>query len=190
MRRHALRSSVSSPSVTLWHAPSPRITSRLPSTTGPAKPGIFASPSRSSRTTVRHFETSSPKVFSGHSACKSLLTTGLTGHPRFFLGSDSAPHPPHTKSSSTPQQACAAGVYTSPILLPLCAQLLESFGALDRLQNFVGGFGRQFYRRPAPSNATVKLQRTKGHVVPEEYALGEEKVVSFWAGKALDWKLV
>jgi dihydroorotase len=42
---------------------------------------------------------------------------------------------------------CAAGVYTSPILLPLAAHLLESFGALDRLEGFVSSFGRRFYKR-------------------------------------------
>ncbi|CAE6369587.1 unnamed protein product [Rhizoctonia solani] len=59
------------------------------------------------------------------------------GHPRFFLGSDSAPHPPSSKSNAMPDSPCAAGVYTSPILLPLVAHLLESFGALDRLADFL-----------------------------------------------------
>ncbi|CCO26580.1 dihydroorotase [Rhizoctonia solani AG-1 IB] len=58
------------------------------------------------------------------------------GHPRFFLGSDSAPHPPSSKSNAGPDSPCAAGVYTSPILLPLVAHLLESFGALDKLNDF------------------------------------------------------
>jgi dihydroorotase len=120
----------------------------------------------------------------------TIFICSFAGHPRFFLGSDSAPHPPHTKSSSTPQSACAAGVYTSPILLPLCAHLLESFGALDQLPGFVGGFGRRFYGRPAPAGKKVTIQRVKNDIIPAEYALGEEKVVAFWAGKPLNWKIV
>jgi dihydroorotase len=113
------------------------------------------------------------------------------GHPRFFLGSDSAPHPPHTKASSTPTSACAAGVYTSPILLPLVAHLLESFGALAQLDGFVSTHGRRFYERPSPAYARpVRLRRTQDYVVPEKWALEQEAVVPFWAGKSLGWKIV
>ncbi|KAF4600770.1 hypothetical protein EYR38_005415 [Pleurotus pulmonarius] len=54
------------------------------------------------------------------------------GHPRFFLGSDSAPHPSHAKTTCATDHGCAAGIYTSPILLPLVTDLLDSFGALDK----------------------------------------------------------
>ena len=111
------------------------------------------------------------------------------GHPRFFLGSDSAPHPTQSKSVCTPTQACAAGVYTSPILLPLCAHLLESFGALNKLENFVGGFGRRFYRREAGAAVKVTLEKVEGDIVPEIWEMGEEKVGQFMAGKALGWKI-
>ncbi|KDQ64670.1 hypothetical protein JAAARDRAFT_28309 [Jaapia argillacea MUCL 33604] len=113
------------------------------------------------------------------------------GHPRFFLGSDSAPHPPHTKSTSTPTHPCAAGVYTSPILLPLVAHLLESFGALDKLNGFAGGLGRRFYGRQGKGE-TVVLRRVEGEgkKVQEEWKVGEESVVPFWAGKELGWEIV
>ncbi|KAI0081822.1 Dihydroorotase [Panus rudis PR-1116 ss-1] len=111
------------------------------------------------------------------------------GHPRFFLGSDSAPHPPEKKSISAPSHACAAGVYTSPILLPLVAHLLESFDALDKLENFASGFGRAFYRKEA-SGRKVTLRKTTGKVVEEAWVLGSEKVVPFWAGKELQWEIV
>src|SRR5690606_6131782 len=64
-----------------------------------------------------------------------------TGHPRFFLGTDSAPHPSHKKEGP---DSCA-GVYTTPLVLPYLATILESFGALDRLKGFACDFGRQFY---------------------------------------------
>ena len=112
------------------------------------------------------------------------------GHPQFFLGSDSAPHPPHAKSTSTPSHACAAGVYTSPILLPLVAHLLESFGALDRLEGFVSNFGRSFYNHPVESEAkSVVLQRSPAKVVDEQYTLGNDTLVPFWAGKYIGWEI-
>uniref|UniRef100_A0A8H8CJQ0 dihydroorotase n=1 Tax=Psilocybe cubensis TaxID=181762 RepID=A0A8H8CJQ0_PSICU len=115
------------------------------------------------------------------------------GHPRFFLGSDSAPHPPAAKSTSTPTHACAAGVYTSPILLPLVAHLLESFGALDKLQNFVSGFGRAFYQEPIDQSKgarVIKLRRPSSKkIVDDKYVLGNESLIPFWAGKEIGWEI-
>ncbi|KAI0750835.1 hypothetical protein C8Q80DRAFT_1098138 [Daedaleopsis nitida] len=114
------------------------------------------------------------------------------GHPRFFLGSDSAPHPYESKGAASPTQACAAGVYTSPILLPLVAHLLESFGALDRLEGFVSSHGRAFYRRPVgESEKSVTLRRAASKVVGTEgYGRGATHVVPFWAGQEIGWELV
>ncbi|PPQ99905.1 hypothetical protein CVT24_009586 [Panaeolus cyanescens] len=114
------------------------------------------------------------------------------GHPRFFLGSDSAPHPPHAKSTSSPTHACAAGVYTSPILLPLVAHLLESFSALDKLEGFASTFGRAFYKLPIDesTNKVATLRRAPpGTLVEGEYNLGDESLVPFWAGKEIGWIL-
>lgn len=110
------------------------------------------------------------------------------GHPRFFLGSDSAPHPPHQKSTSTPSCGCAAGIYTSPILLPLTAHLLESFGALDKLEGFVSTFGRNFYKKPANGNKVVLKRLSSAMTIPTDgYTSKEANVIPFWAGKQLDW---
>ncbi|KAF8681103.1 Growth-Arrest-Specific Protein 2 Domain [Rhizoctonia solani] len=98
------------------------------------------------------------------------------GHPRFFLGSDSAPHPPSSKSNAMPDSPCAAGVYTSPILLPLVAHLLESFGALDRLADFVSNNGRRFYKKELPVAAPVVKLRRSPETVRTQWTLGEEKV--------------
>ncbi|KAI6151833.1 Dihydroorotase [Pisolithus tinctorius] len=112
------------------------------------------------------------------------------GHPKFFLGSDSAPHPASTKSVATPSQPCAAGVYTSPILLPFVAHTLESFGALDRLQGFVSDHGRAFYGRPAGANARrIVLRRVQGIRVEDTWPLGGDRVVPFWAGKEIGWEI-
>ncbi|KAF8165020.1 hypothetical protein B0H34DRAFT_687448 [Crassisporium funariophilum] len=123
---------------------------------------------------------------------QSLRDIIAEGHPRFFLGSDSAPHPPHAKSTSTPTHACAAGVYTSPILLPLVAHILESFGALDRLQGFVSDFGRAFYKRPIQGlEKSVTIRKTaSGKVADEKYVLGNDTLVPFWAGQQIGWEIV
>ncbi|KAF4619910.1 hypothetical protein D9613_005534 [Agrocybe pediades] len=124
---------------------------------------------------------------------QALRNVVKEGHPRFFLGSDSAPHPPHAKSTSTPMHACAAGVYTSPILLPLVAHLLESFGALDKLEGFVSKNGRAFYKKPLDSQhqgRIVTLRKTQvGKLVDEKYVLGSESLVPFWAGKEINWEI-
>ncbi|PPQ83287.1 hypothetical protein CVT25_004026 [Psilocybe cyanescens] len=115
------------------------------------------------------------------------------GHPRFFLGSDSAPHPPSAKSTSTPTHACAAGVYTSPILLPLVAHLLESFGALDKLEIFVSDNGRAFYRQPVEQHEAarvIKLRKPSSKkLVDGNYVLGNESLIPFWAGKEIGWEI-
>lgn len=90
---------------------------------------------------------------------------------------------------SSPGHACAAGVYTSPILLPLVATLLESFGALDTLENFVSGFGRAFYGRET-TEGKVTLRKVSDKVVEESWSLGDASVVPFWAGKEIGWEIV
>lgn len=126
---------------------------------------------------------------------QALRDVILEGNPKYFLGSDSAPHPLHRKSVSTPNVGCAAGVYTAPILLPLVAHLLESFGALDRLEGFVSTFGRNFYKKLASEGLehNVTLRRvpegTAG-LIPEKYEEDGEALVPFWAGKPLSWELV
>ena len=130
------------------------------------------------------------------------------GHPRFFLGSDSAPHPLTAKlpspvtHESVVSCACAAGIYTSPILLPLCATLLESFGALHQLENYVSNNGRSFYGLPPASpTAKVTLRRTDNFVIPDTYVHptfaqlansdpNKDQLSPFWAGKKLNWEIV
>ena len=123
------------------------------------------------------------------SGLRCKLMNERLGHPRFFLGSDSAPHPPDRKSRSSPTQACAAGVYTSPILLPLTAHLLESFEALDKLEAFVSLNGRAFYGFQ-PTDEKITLKRVSGKLVENGWSLGEESVVPFLAGKEIGWEVV
>lgn len=112
-----------------------------------------------------------------------------TGHPRFFLGSDSAPHLSESKTASTISQGCAAGIYTSPILLPLLAHLLETFGALDKLEQFVSTNGRKFYgyeNMAGASSVILRRETTRVKVTVSS----ESDVLLFWAGRELRWKIV
>nr|XP_019008026.1 dihydroorotase, homodimeric type [Kwoniella pini CBS 10737]OCF46807.1 dihydroorotase, homodimeric type [Kwoniella pini CBS 10737] len=137
---------------------------------------------------------------------KSLQDIIKSGNSKFFLGSDSAPHPISSKIPNLLNNdkeiglsisACAAGVYTSPILIPLVATLLESFNALDQLENFVSNNGRNFYNIPAKKGDELKLRRigeneNKGIVkntFKSEQVEGLE-VVPFWLGKKLNWEIV
>lgn len=83
-------------------------------------------------------------------------------------------------------------MYTSPILLPLVAHLLESFGALDKLGGFVSTNGRAFYGRPVTEgDKQIVLRRASGKVVGiEGYGTGPTHVVPFWAGKEIGWEIV
>lgn len=116
------------------------------------------------------------------------LTLPALGHPRFFLGSDSAPHHITKKATASPTQPCAAGVYTAPILLPLVAHLLDSFGALDKLVGFVSTNGRNFYQVPAKESSTVTLQKDT-QTIATTLSLKEDNVTPFWAGRTLDWSI-
>lgn len=123
---------------------------------------------------------------------RALREAILSGNPKFFLGSDSAPHPttmkqPNIQESGEPSP-CAAGVYTSPFLVPLVATLLESFGALDRLEGYVSSHGRRFYGEPPQEGATLRLRRSKKTVPGLLRGQGAE-VVPFWAGKELLWEI-
>ncbi|KAJ3125984.1 hypothetical protein HK098_007995 [Nowakowskiella sp. JEL0407] len=115
---------------------------------------------------------------------QALRDVILEGHPRFFLGSDSAPHPRQTKESS----AAAAGVFTTPYLLQYLASILESFGALHRLSQFAMQNGRRFYGlpekfAPLPMIKTELLIPTEIPYVDDEGKT--QTIVPFKAGKSL-----
>lgn len=112
---------------------------------------------------------------------RALIKAAISGNPKFFLGTDSAPHPKTSKEC-----ACAsAGIYTAPIALGLYAEVFEAAGALDRLDAFAGHYGAYFYGLPR-STETVCLQRSP-KTVPSELDLGDDVVVPFRAGGTVAW---
>ncbi len=103
----------------------------------------------------------------------------VEGHPRFFLGSDSAPHERGMKET-----ACGcAGVFTSPFLMPYLADCFERLGALPRLADFAACFGHVFYGLP-PGRGAVTLKRTEFRI-PAVC----DGVVPYRAGEQLRWQL-
>ncbi len=115
-----------------------------------------------------------------HRRALVAAATGSSG--RFFLGTDSAPHPRRAKECAS---GCA-GVFNAPVALAVCAEVFEAAGALDRLEGFVAGYGAEFYRLP-PAGRTLTLQRRRWRV-PRSYPFGDDVVVPLCAGEELAWR--
>jgi dihydroorotase len=114
---------------------------------------------------------------------RALLDIVASGHPRFFLGTDSAPHARHAKEA-----ACGcAGVYSAHAALELYATVFERHDMLARLEDFAAGFGADFYRLPRNAG-TITLERQDWQP-PAHYAFGNEQLVPMLASETLTWKL-
>jgi dihydroorotase len=114
---------------------------------------------------------------------QALRRAATSGNPRFFLGTDSAPHAVPTKEA-----ACGcAGIFTAPCALELYAEVFEEEGALHRLEAFASLHGPAFYRLPV-NEGQVALVR-EAHPLPERVGNGAEAVVPFRAGETLRWRL-
>jgi len=113
---------------------------------------------------------------------QALVAAATSGDPKFFLGTDSAPHATHTK-----ENACGcAGCYSAPVALALYAEAFETAGALDRLEGFASLFGADFYGLPRNGDK-VTLER-EPWIVPSEYPFGEHRVVPLRAGERVFWR--
>jgi dihydroorotase len=114
---------------------------------------------------------------------EALLEAATSGNPKFFLGTDSAPHARHTKEA-----VCGcAGMYTAHAALELYATAFEEAHALDRLEGFASVYGAQFYGL-ARNRGTVTLVREEWSV-PEALAFGEHELVPLRAGETVPWRL-
>jgi dihydroorotase len=115
---------------------------------------------------------------------EALVEAATSGNPKFFLGTDSAPHPRRDKEAGC---GCA-GMYTAHAALELYAVAFEEAGALDKLEAFAALHGPQFYGLP-PNRDTVTLVR-ESWKVPERVPFGAEELVPLRAGEMIPWKLV
>ncbi|WP_299310465.1 dihydroorotase [uncultured Halomonas sp.] len=115
---------------------------------------------------------------------QALLAAATSGSPKFFLGTDSAPHAQGDKES-----ACGcAGAYTAPAAIELYAEAFEEAGALDRLEGFASHFGPDFYG--LPRNAESMTLVREPWQLPESLAyVGDSRIVPLRAGETLAWKL-
>ena len=115
---------------------------------------------------------------------QALVDAATSGSPRFFLGTDSAPHPKGLK-----EHACGcAGCYTALHAMELYAEVFEAVNALDKLEAFASFFGPDFYRLPR-NTEQVTLQKREW-VIPNELTLGDTVLVPLDAGRSLAWKMI
>jgi dihydroorotase len=114
---------------------------------------------------------------------QALVAAAISGHPRFFLGTDSAPHAREAK-----EHACGcAGCYCAPVALPLYAEAFEDAGALDRLEAFASVHGPAIYRL-APNRDSITLVRQTWRV-PDALPFGDATIVPLRAGETLRWRV-
>ncbi len=114
----------------------------------------------------------------------ALVEAAISGHPRFFLGTDSAPH-----ARTAKEAACGcAGIYTAHAAIELYAEVFDRAGALDKLEAFASFHGADFYRIPR-NNTQITLERT-AWTVPASFSYGQDSVIPFRAGGQVNFKLV
>ena len=115
---------------------------------------------------------------------QALVAAVASGSPKFFLGTDSAPHAVHLKEHAGGH----AGCYTALCALELYAHAFENAGALDKLEAFAAFHGADFYGLPR-NRGTVELQRVPW-TVPERLPFGEAELKPMCAGQTLPWRFV
>lgn len=114
----------------------------------------------------------------------AVRKAAVSGSPKFFLGTDSAPHGVDRKES-----ACGcAGIFNAPFALESYAQVFEEEGVLDRLEGFASEHGPNFYGLPL-NEGTVTLKQEEA-IVPDVVGQGDIRVVPFHAGETLRWRFV
>jgi dihydroorotase len=114
---------------------------------------------------------------------QALVKAATSGNPKFFLGTDTAPHPRGAKE----HDCGSAGMFTAHAALELYAEAFEDAGALDRLEGFASHFGADFYGLPRNASKAT-LERAEWEV-PREYPFGGETVVPLRAGQKIRWRL-
>jgi dihydroorotase len=113
----------------------------------------------------------------------ALVEAAMSGNPRFFLGTDSAPHARHTK-----EHACGcAGMFSAHAGIELYAEAFEAAGALHRLEGFASHFGADFYGLPR-NRGRIRLVKEPWDV-PTHYAYGQDELVPMRAGEKVQWRI-
>ena len=114
----------------------------------------------------------------------ALIEAATSGSQKFFLGTDSAPHPQHKK-----ENACGcAGCYSQHAAIELYAEAFEQAGDLDKLEGFASQFGAMFYNLPADPK-TLTLKRSPWQL-PATKKLGADTLIPLAAGETLQWRVI
>lgn len=113
----------------------------------------------------------------------AIRAAAVSGSPKFFLGTDSAPHARHTKETSC---GCA-GIFNAPYAIESYLQVFDEEGALDKFEGFASLHGPAFYGLPV-NESTITLSRG-GETVPDILPAGGDEIVPFHAGETLAWRL-
>ncbi len=114
----------------------------------------------------------------------ALVNAAISGNPKFFLGTDSAPHAKQTKEASC---GCA-GMYTAHAAIELYAEAFEAANALDKLEGFASFYGADFYGLPR-NNEKITLVKESWQV-PENLPFNDDVLIPLRAGQSVGWKLV
>jgi len=114
---------------------------------------------------------------------QALVQAATCGNPKFFLGTDSAPH-----LTALKENACGcAGCFSAPVALELYAEAFEKADALDKLEGFASFYGADFYRLPR-NRSTITLEKSAWQV-PAAYEQDKVKITPLKAGEEIAWKL-
>jgi dihydroorotase len=114
---------------------------------------------------------------------RALVAAATGGNPKYFLGTDSAPHARRAKES-----ACGcAGCFSAPVAIELYAQVFDAAGKIDRLEGFASFYGADFYG--VPRNADAITLKRESWTVPASYPFDTETVVPLFAGQTLSWRV-
>lgn len=113
-----------------------------------------------------------------------LVEAATSGNPRFFLGTDSAPHPTHKKEA----ECCAAGCFTAPVALQCLAEVFDEADALDKLEGFTSLHGPRFYGLPV-NTGTVTLAKGDPVELPDQVETGAGPVAVFDPGRPIHWRI-
>ncbi len=113
----------------------------------------------------------------------ALVKAATSGNPRYFLGTDSAPHARHTKETDC---GCA-GIYTAHAGIELYAEVFAQAGALERLEGFASRHGAQFYGLPVNPDTLTLVEEP--WTVPPDIAFGADRLVPLRAGARVGWRL-
>jgi dihydroorotase (EC 3.5.2.3) len=113
----------------------------------------------------------------------ALVEAATSGNPKFFLGTDSAPH-----ARSAKEATCGcAGIYTAHAAIELYAEAFEAADALDKLEGFASHFGADFYGLPRNSDSITLVKESWS--APAHISIGSEQLIPLRAHEAVAWRL-